>query len=155
MSEIDFASYDLNSPRGRQAALMKIPADRGKVKMLHGGLRDIFRREMDFRKTRDRTDADGRSNYFESIYHCALLLYLVGDPADVPLMWAAKHIDMDTGCGFDGEFLVGAGVAETIKYHEATGNKEIADYIKESKIGLELNGLQEWEHFRINYFYPE
>jgi hypothetical protein len=37
-----------------------------------------------------------------------LLLYLVGDPADVAVMWEAKHINMDTGCGFDGQFLVGA-----------------------------------------------
>jgi hypothetical protein len=25
-------------------------------------------------------------------------------------MWEAKNIDMDTGCGFDTQFMVGAGV---------------------------------------------
>ena len=55
----------------------------------------------------------------------ALLLYLVGDPADVPLMWEGKQINMDTGIGFDGQFLVGAGVEETIKYLEESGQKSL------------------------------
>jgi hypothetical protein len=154
MGEIDFTLYDLGSPSGRQVALMKIPPDRTRVKMLHGQLRDIFRREMDFRKTDNRAPVDDGLDYFESIYHCALLLYLVGDPADVPLMWEAKHIDMDTGCGFDGEFLVGAGLQETIRYLEVNGNQEILNYVKALKKAEEPNYLQEWERFRVSYFYP-
>jgi hypothetical protein len=36
-------------------------------------------------------------------------------------MWEAKNIDMDTGCGFDTQFMVGARVDETIEYLEEHG----------------------------------
>ena len=110
---------------------------------------------MDFRRADNHTQADEEFDYFESIYHCALLLYLAGDPADVPLMWEGKHIDMDTGCGFDGEFFVGAGVQETAKYLEANGYQEILGYLKRLKAGQEPNRMREWERFKIRYFYPE
>jgi hypothetical protein len=152
MSEIHIASYDLNDGRSRQQLLEKIPPDRAAVKKLHQILLDLFRREI---ASRRREGYDLEDDLFENLYWCALLLYLVGDPADVPLMWEAKHINMDTGCGFDGQFLVGAGVEETIKYLEEHGQKAPADYLKDLKSFKELDDLQGWERFRINYFYPD
>ncbi len=38
-------------------------------------------------------------------------------------MWEAKHINFDSCFGFDGQFLAGAGVQETIAYLEANGNQ--------------------------------
>jgi len=81
---------------------------------------DLFQGEVHFaRELRLRTDGgpvcgDGEIDYYENLYWCALLLYFVGDPADVPLMWEAKHIDMDTAFGFDTQFMFGAGVDATI-----------------------------------------
>ena len=46
MIEIDFSSYDLNSPRDRRALLLKIPPSREVVKKYHPELLDLFRREM-------------------------------------------------------------------------------------------------------------
>ncbi len=150
MTDIDLSREDLESPEGRRSALAKIPPKREIVETLHAQLREIFRREMEFREALRNGSVSDDGDYFESLYHCGLLLYLVGDPADVPLMWEAKHIDMDTGCGFDAEFLVGAGVETTIAYLRENGHKEIADYLVEE----ELDDLKEWEQFRIGYFYP-
>ena len=69
-------------------------------------------------------------------------------------MWEAKHINMDTGFGFDGQFLVGAGVEQTISYLRNSGKSEIADYIHDMKGLGELDDLGGWEQFRIQYFYP-
>jgi hypothetical protein len=82
------------------------------------------------------------------------LLYLVGDAADVSLMWQAKHIDMDTGFGFDVEFLLGAGVNETIKYLRANGRHDIADELVALTCNQSVDHLLSWERFRIDYFYP-
>ena len=152
MTEIEFSSYDLNSPRDRRTLLLKILPNREVVKKYHPELLDLFRREMRYR-TEDNSAEE--CDYFEHLYWCGLLLYLVGDPADVPVMWEAKHINMDTGCGFDGQFLVGGGVEETIKYLEERGQKAPADYLKELKACKELDDLQGWERFRIHYFYPD
>jgi hypothetical protein len=154
MIEIEFSSYDLNSPRDRRALLLKIPPNREVVRKYHPELLDLFRREMSYRTGDDLAEGDDECDYFEHLYWCGLLLYLVGDPADVAVMWEAKHINMDTGCGFDGQFLVGAGVEETIKYLEERGQKAPADYLKELKASKELDDLQGWERFRIHYFYP-
>ncbi len=70
-------------------------------------------------------------------------------------MWEGKQIDMDTAIGFDGQFLVGAGVEETIKYLDEHGQREPAEYLKELKASKELDDLSGWERFRIHYFYPD
>jgi hypothetical protein len=69
-------------------------------------------------------------------------------------MWKAKHISMDTGAGFDGQFLVGAGVEPTISYLRENGHNEIAEYIDHLKGSGDLDDLEGWEKFRIHYFYP-
>ena len=64
-------------------------------------------------------------------------------------MWEAKNIDMDTGCGFDTQFMVGAGVDATMKYLEDQGQTGPMGLIEEMKAAKELDDLQEWEKFRI------
>jgi hypothetical protein len=155
MVEIDFSSSDFGTPLGRRAALMRIPPDRAVARKYHSELLELFRREMAYRRGDDSPEGEGESDCFEQIYWCGLLLYLVGDPADVPLMWEGKQINMDTGIGFDGQFLVGAGVEETIKYLEENGQKKPAEYLKEMKASKELDDLSEWEEFRVHYFYPD
>ena len=152
MIDINFSSYDLNSPRDRRALLLKIPPKREVLRAHHPELLDLFRREMQFRRGDDSAD---EADYFEHLYWCALLLYLVGDPADAPLMWEAKNINMDTGCGFDGQFLVGAGVEETIKYLENGGHTAPADYLKKLQACKDFDDLPGWERFRIHYYYPD
>jgi hypothetical protein len=155
MVEINFSSYDLNSASQRSALLLPIPRDREVVKRYHRQLLDLFRLEMAYRRQDKPAEGDEDSDYFEHLYWCGLLLYLVGDPADSPLMWEARNISMDTACGFDVQFLVGVGVEETIKYLEEHAETAAADYIKITKSCGDFDDLQGWEEFGIHYYYPE
>jgi hypothetical protein len=111
----------------------------------HSLLRAIFRAEV-----ADR-EADGDSEHFENLYWCAFLLYHVGDPDDVPMMWRAKHIDFDTACGFDVQFLLGAGARRTLDHLADTGHDDIVRALSEYP---ELDeDPREWETFRRGYFY--
>ncbi|WP_432943424.1 hypothetical protein ACQPXM_00085 [Kribbella sp. CA-253562] len=133
----------LTRPAAREQLLAAIDPD--DARQHHALLRDIFRREMQHRRE------TGGDDYFENLYCCAFLLYLVGDPSDVPMMWQAKHIDFDTGTGFDVQFLLGAGVAPTLAYLTGHGHADIARAISEYP---EANrDLTEWESFRRGYFY--
>lgn len=135
----------LGGPAAREQLLAAIDPDRARE--YHEQLRDIFRLEMQHRRE------TGGDKYFENLYCCAFLLYLVGDPSDVPMMWQAKHIDFDTGSGFDLQFLLGAGVSSTLTHLTDHGHADIA---------LDLSGYpelnddrKEWESFRRNYFYGQ
>jgi hypothetical protein len=161
MTEINFDAHDLNTPGGRQSLFEEMPPDRETVTRYHAELLDLFDREMKFRReTDEKVDGGppsegGETDYFEQLYWCGLLLYLAGDPADVPLMWKAKHINMDTRAGFDGQFMVGAGVDATLTYLKDNRYIEIADYLQGLRKSKDLDDLAEWERFRINYFYPD
>ncbi|MFG2004239.1 hypothetical protein ACGFNU_34275 [Spirillospora sp. NPDC048911] len=130
-------------PLDRQRLLDDIdPHDVGEQ---HALLREIFQAEM-----RQRPDTGG-DEFFENLYHCAFLLYLIGDPSDVPMMWQAKHLDFDTSIGFDVQFLLGAGVKATLDYLNAHGRADIAQALAEYEETSE--DLHEWEAFRRDYFY--
>src|SRR4051794_11711438 len=73
----------LDDPAARERLLRDV--DPSRVREHHQLLRDILRAEM-----RDRSRAADGGKYFENLYWCAFLLYLVGDPSDVPVMWQAK-----------------------------------------------------------------
>lgn len=68
----------------------------------------------------------GGDEFFENLYWCAFLLHLIGDPADVPMMWQAKHSDFDTAAGFDVQFLLGAGAETTLTYLTGHARADIA-----------------------------
>ena len=63
---------------------------------------------------------------FENLYWCALLLHQLGRLEDVLPLWRAKNTSFDTARGFDAEFLVGAGVEETIVFLDASPDPEAA-----------------------------
>jgi hypothetical protein len=113
----------------------------------HDLLRRIFAAEC-----ADR-EAGRAGEHFENLYWCAYLLHLVGDPADAADMWAAKHLDFDTACGFDVEFLLGAGARRTLEHLEAHGHADIARHLTEyPELHDDLAG---WKSFRHGYFYPD
>ena len=102
---------------------------------------------------RYRSQVTDDDTFVENLYCCAFLLYLVGDPSDVPVMWQAKHLNVDTACGFDVQFLLGAGAERTLTYLVEHGHADVA---RELAAYPELNeDLQEWESFRRKYFFPE
>lgn len=134
---------ELTDPAGRARVLGGIEPARAGAH--HERLRAIFRAEMADRRR------GGDSEFFENLYWCAFLLYRVGDPADVPMMWAAKFIDFDTSCGFDVQFLLSAGPERTLAYLSAHGHEEIARRLAGyPELHDDLAG---WETFRRDYFY--
>ena len=147
-NNVDCKSESLSDPAFRESILKNIAPTREAARNWRQTLLAILELEMTYR---DDSPNDGK--YFENLYWCGFLLYLAGDPTDVPLMWRAKHINMDTGCGFDGQSFVGAGVEETVRYLEQRGEGEIAAYIKSMKESGELDELAEWERWRADYYY--
>jgi hypothetical protein len=147
-------ALDLTLPQDRRAKLRSIAPDRNNVKTIHPELQDLFARETEFRRALWHHEVTDDDDYFENVYHCALLLYLVGSPADVPMMWKAKRLNMDVGSGLDYQFLVGAGVNETIAYLDKNHYDDIEAYIRNcDPRNMTPEALEEWEHFRIDYFY--
>ncbi len=136
---------DIRKPKVREYILRNIKPD--DAKNHHDLLRKIFRLEMEYRENDEELD------YFENLYQCALLLYLIGDLNDVEIMWEAKHINMDTGCGFDIEFLVGAGAKKTIDYLKNKGAHKIADRLNFCKESGGFDELDKWYKFIEGYYY--
>ena len=64
---------------------------------------------------------------------------------------------MDTGCGLDGQSLVGAGVEQTMRYLEAKNAIETVDYIREMQESgdLDADALVDWEKCKAKYFYAK
>jgi hypothetical protein len=113
-------------------------------------VRDPFRREAKY-----RADESSDGEYFENLYWAALFLYRIGSLDDVLPMWRAKHMNMDTGGGFDIQFLVGQGVTPTIAYLRMSNDPvadEAADCIVECRDAGDLDHLDEWLSDRIDYF---
>lgn len=70
---------------------------------------------------------------------CGFLLSLLAQIEDVGLLWEAKTTSFDIMCGFDVQFLVGAGVVSTVSYLQSIQEEwaqNALTYIEESqKIG--------------------
>jgi hypothetical protein len=137
--------FDTTTPAGREQALSKILPE--SAKQHHEMLRQLFMAEMEYRRH------DDDQEYFENIYWCAYLLFKVGDPSDSEVMWRAKHINMDTGCGFDTENMVGAGVDETVAYLNKYGFQDIARYILSCPELRDQSHIELWALDRHRYFY--
>lgn len=144
----DQALILLDDPRFRREVLREVHQSVSTTAAL---LRTILEREVSYRET------GGCLEYFENLYWCAFLLWRVGEVVDVIPLWRAKNIDFDTGCGLDVQFLVGAGLDETIRYLRSTPGSEAhaaLDYILECKKIGDFDAMQEWAKWREEYFRP-
>ncbi len=94
-----------------------------------------------------------QSDYDEALYWCAFLLYRIGDLKDVEMMWEAKHIDMDTGCMLDIQYLIGAGIDSTFSYLESRKMDDILEYLNRCREAGDLDDLLRWEAYQVRYFY--
>jgi hypothetical protein len=137
-------NFDLGDPAAREAALRSISPERAREN--HALLKQIFEAEIEYRR------ADDDYDYFENIYWCAWLLFLVGDLHDVERMWVAKHLNMDTGTGFDLENMVGAGVHTTIDFLRQRGHAAIAKHLEERFPSGSADEIREWSESRRRYF---
>ncbi|MEK6234155.1 MAG: hypothetical protein N2C14_05560 [Planctomycetales bacterium] len=125
-------------------------------------LRRLLDFEMDWRRAywsgaKSLAD-DGSDDYTDSLYWCGLLLHRAGRLEDVLPMWAAKRMDFDTGCGFDVQFLVGAGVDATLDYLRDIDSPEAQDAWKSllhyKQAGF-FDNLDVWLEDWIAYYLDE
>jgi len=137
--------FDITTPAGREQVLSKILPE--SAKQHHQMLRQLFGAEIEYRRR------DENHEFFENLYWCAYLLFTVGDPIDTESMWKAKHINMDTGCGFDVENMVGAGVDETVAYLDKQGLRDISRYILSCTELRDQSHVESWAAERRRYFY--
>jgi hypothetical protein len=82
---------------------------------------------------------------FESIRFCGALLFLLAQVEDVCLLWEAKTVNFDTMCGFDVQFLVGAGVAPTLAYLQQIEEEWAGDaraYLEECQQAGDFQNLE-------------
>ena len=144
--------FNIETPADRKRALRGIvPEDATRH---HELLRRIFAAEVEFRPGQDWDPAWGKDdNYFENVYWCAWLLFLVGDPADVPAMWRCKYeVNFDLGCGFDVENMLGASPARTVAWLQAHDMQEIADDLANWCEEDSSQELARWSAGRRRYF---
>lgn len=91
-------------------------------------------------------------DYVDNLYWCAYLLFMVGDPGDTETMWRAKHINMDTACGFDAENMIGAGANHTIAYLDKHALHDISRYLRSREDLWDPSRIASWAMQRRRYF---
>ena len=138
---------DLSDPSEREKVLKSIqPAQ---AKSNHELLKSIFLQEMTYR------DQDGCLDYYENLYWCAFLLFCVGDLHDVELMWQAKHINMDTGTGFENESFFAAGIQNTFSFLRLSGLEKIATEMQSAYGYYTEQEILDWFNDKKQYYYPD
>ncbi|MGE0786407.1 MAG: hypothetical protein AB7S26_12125 [Sandaracinaceae bacterium] len=118
-------------------------------------LRALLGHEVAFRTDDHFASHDEHEDRFENLYWCALLLSQIGEVQDVLALWRAKMTNFDTGCGFDVQFLVGAGVEPTLAFltrSEDPVAPQAAEWIKRCAELGEFDWLDEWLAWRREYF---
>jgi hypothetical protein len=111
----------------------------------------LLEQEIACRQNDVETDID-------SIHHGGFLLFLLGQLEDVELLWRAKRASFDTWCGFDIQFLVGAGVSSTLAYLHSIKKEwaeEARTCIEECQRARDFNDLERYRHARQRYFGTE
>lgn len=120
------------------------------ISSYHSLLKALFEQEV---KYRNNELEDGA--FAENIYYCAFFLFTIGDLNDVITMWRSERSNFDLGCGFDIQFLVGAGVEETINYLRQSKDVSASDalqYIEACKSAGDFDNRQEWINQKKAYF---
>lgn len=85
----------------------------------------------------------------------ALVLSKIGSVEDAPLLWEAKTVNFDSYCGLDIQFVVGAGVRETLDYLKASGGEQLlaaVKYIEDCQATGDFGNLQGNREFWDRYF---
>lgn len=147
-------------PATRKRALRAI--DPEEATRHHELLRGLFAAEVEFRRRLAHDDLGDAAwdpawgeddDYFENVYWCAWLLFLVGDPADVPAMWRAKYeVEFDLQCGFDIENMLGAGPGRTVAWLRDQGFQEMANGLAHWCEDDSTERLARWSDERRRYF---
>lgn len=110
----------------------------------------LFTEEKEWRKY-------GKDGEVDNLYFCAFILTLFNSPEIIWLFFEAKNIDFDSGIGFDGEYLVSAGIKETYQYLKTVDNPlktELLKYIGETEESCNYSqaDIDDWKENKKSYF---
>lgn len=161
MSTEDLVSHFLNSGEVSPSLeeRLRSPADRLAIyKSVVGQeprkfrqlLLSLFNEEISFREALWDGTATDDGTFSEGIFHCAFLIHCCGVPSDTEILWKAQHLNQDVG-ELDGEYFVGAGVAETLAHLHQIDDETcapIAKYIETWSRHTSPDSLSEWQHGR-------
>ena len=137
------------SPEERERKLISISLH--EVAEAHEWLRECFRAELLDRLSPTLQDYP----QYENIYHCALLLHLVGDLTDLPLLFSAKRSgNMDLGCCFDWQFLFLSDPQTLIEYARSIDRPDIEAWVKELASKYNPSEMKSWVQDTIDYHRP-
>jgi hypothetical protein len=132
------------TPEERTSKLASIALDDARAH--HGWLRKCFSVELEQRLL------GGVYEAYENIYHCALLLHVVADITDLPLMHSAKCSgDMDLGIGFDWQFLFMKEPEVLISYANSIDRVDISCWINDRSESYMREDMEIWLTGRIDY----
>ncbi|MBL7998005.1 MAG: hypothetical protein JNL32_05145 [Candidatus Kapabacteria bacterium] len=120
-------------------------------------VRFLFNEERKWREYDNDSVYDEFYGDFENLYFSGFLLSLFKLPENIWIFWDTKNIDMDSSMGFDGEYLVSAGVKETYQYlntivHSSKDN--ILEYLgkTENDCYFTESHIERWREFKHEYF---
>lgn len=110
----------------------------------------LFTEEKEWRKYAEDGEVD-------NLYFCAFILTLFNSPEIIWSFFETKNIDFDSGIGFDGEFLVSAGIKETYLYLKTVDNPiktELLKYIGETEDNCIFSQaeINDWKENKKSYF---
>lgn len=110
----------------------------------------LFTEESKWRK-------DAKDGEVDNLYFSAFILTQFKRPEIVWLFFDTKNIDFDSGIGFDGEFLVAAGIEKTYEYLETTDNihkPDLLEYIGETvdTCNYSQEEIDDWTNSKKEYF---
>lgn len=100
---------------------------------------------------------DAKNGEVDNLYFSAYILTLFKNPEIIWLFHDTKYIDFDSSIGFDGEYLVSAGIDKTYKYLETVDNShkhDLLNYIGETfdSCYYTQEEIVQWANFKKEYF---
>lgn len=144
--------------RGDQNAVFRASVLEELYKTLSSGDRSLIRFLLEQEIAQEIACYEGKidaSENVESIYLCGFLLFLLAQVEDVRLLWEAKRSSFDKWCGFDIQFLVGAGVTPTLAYLQHIQEQWAQDArasIEKCQEAGDFHNLERYREFRHTYF---
>ncbi|WP_281558405.1 hypothetical protein [Thalassomonas sp. RHCl1] len=113
----------------------------------HAWLRECFTLELKMRLTCSQYE------YYENIYHCALLLHQIADLSDLELLFSAKCSgDMDLGSGFDWQFLFLTEPDSLKQYALSINRSDIAAWVDNYKTSYQEEDMDGWLSHTNSYY---
>lgn len=118
----------------------------------------LMHREMDYRVRLWEGLVEDPDDRYENIYRCAFMLYRIGQPEDVFLLWHAKSLNMDVGSSLGVEYFIGAGVDPTLDHLKVSDSPEadkISAFIRHAFVdGDWMQWQKNWELAQSEQYWP-